>query len=1763
MSKSFSFEEASQPVGFSFEEALGETPFVEKTQNPLKGALGRAAGLTGSFVEAVAEVGERVGDYIEKKVPISQALGLISEEELKEKQLQPLFDIASGLKKYEKDIGYAPSTKLKDLGENPLKTVPFIAERVISSSPDMAAAVASAPAYIMARTKEILDERVKNDNKTLDDATVGDVAAAAGAAAVEATLERFATKGLLKKGGAEAKTTAGRVGKEAGVQSGTEAAEETAAYAGETVGTKKGFSFEEAGERALEGAIVGGGLGATVQGGKEVFGQRPQEIKDPRISEAIGKFGAEETQDERGTGQVGADAGRTEPSIPVPPRGDEATTESVIAQTTGLGTDIQPAGQPAGGAGEGDAALAQQTPTEAQAPAQPALRSFRAPDPQAPATPATTEVTPAEQSYESLFKTYTKDPSFYEKYGEVKSVAKQDYATASDSIKKLESKNQELFSYLKQSGIEPSEYLAAGSSKTFEGLNQEQKDALTLLGQGISEIQSTVSDIRFYETELAKAQEQAKTKEKVEGEEKPEEKENIQGVQRRIEGNRQAKLLREKFAADQKALATRVDAGVSNADRFLQDPTTYDRRDDAVVDYDTGEVTPGRALMFSRQAEEKVKGSKKADVEAIVKDLISDWENAPRIEVVQSISELPPDVQQQIKREGVNPKGLYVTKTKDVFLIADNLVNRTDTIMTAVHEAIGHFGMRSILGDKRDAVMREIYKGNKEVRDAVDELRKGDPKMSLELAVEEVMAEMAYTSLQKYYSKKRLETSKPLRQLMQIIRRVLSQFPGIRMNAVSDLDVMELIANASRFVRKGEIKYDRFTEGKVREAAPTKKEPAEDKVALTRFTGRAGAGRVAPVQTPPTWEKATSYLNPKNLMGQKTPARQLLLKTFTLRMLKDMVGDSLNGVKNAITVTERMATTRNQIMKTGGEILDKKIFDLNKKDPDQLRLLGEIAVEATRRGIDPDTQTGKDLALDNAWRLMTDDAKKTYRAIRGFYEDQINGIIGDLKDRIREVYADNAQKQAEALAAIDSEFTSKLTKPYFPLRRFGNYWFQVGSDTNKEFYMFESEFDRNFWMKERQKELEAAGRTEEIKSGNSIREGADSANNAMADSEVFKKIDSMFDSIVTPGRDPNAIKDELKDSLKQLVYLTLPQNNFRRMFINRKGIQGASTDIPRVFSGSVVNIAYQRARLKHSSEYYNAVNGAFGELEGMPSGNQKNFLTDVAMELESRTGHVLGVEPTTPAHKAANLATQFTFLWMLTAPASALVNVLGAGSIGGSYIGARYGYLKTTNKMLQYMKLHTKTIPKAREGTTIFPTLEKSTELNDLQKAAYERFLHDNAIDVTLQHDLAGVSEKPSQFYTGTMNKAVQAMSSLFHNSERASREVLSMAAFDLAYEKAKADGRSGDAAFEFAIQEAKDLVMMSVGDFTRASKPPALTGPVTKIVFQFKQYSLLMTYNLLRNAYVGLKPRRNATAEEKAAAKEARRRMAGVLGTTFLFAGLKGMPIFTVGMMAIEVFSMLPMFDDEDEIENGEEWLYGYLEDTVGADSAQALMRGVVSKATNVALTERTSLDLADLWFRDSGNQKTNEDEARAWLINLMGPTVSLGLSVPKAVDLASSGQTDRALETLMPTVARSVMISARYAEEGAKTARGVVIKPEEDITYTDLFVRGLGFTPDDIMQKQKELIARKGIQQKIELKRERILTGLFIALDSDDDELYDKFMEKLDEFNDKYPEVAIKQEQLQRSLQQRIKDRVLQQELGGVDKKLYERLSEEVRER
>jgi len=249
-----------------------------KTSNPFKGLAARGASILGEGIEGVARVAEKYGDKLETAIPLSN----LSPDEIKNnRQLEPLFGWADSLKNWGKDIGYEPSTKLNELSSNPLKAVPFIAERVISSSPDMAAAVVAMPAYVASRTNEILNDRIKNDEKTLDDVTVSDVASAAGAAILEASLEKFATKGLLKGKGVTGKTAGTRIAKEVGIQSGTEAVEEGVGYLGGTAGTKKGVDTNELAQSMLEGAIVGTGLGGGVQAGKEYVNRPKAKVEAP------------------------------------------------------------------------------------------------------------------------------------------------------------------------------------------------------------------------------------------------------------------------------------------------------------------------------------------------------------------------------------------------------------------------------------------------------------------------------------------------------------------------------------------------------------------------------------------------------------------------------------------------------------------------------------------------------------------------------------------------------------------------------------------------------------------------------------------------------------------------------------------------------------------------------------------------------------------------------------------------------------------------------------------------------------------------------------------------------------------------------------------------------------------------------------------------------------------------------------------------------------------------------------------------------------------------------------------------------------------------------------------------------------------------------------------------------------------------------------------------------------------------------------------
>ena len=252
--------------------------------------LSRGSALSADIMEGVG----RTGDYV------STSLG--GKARYKE-GVTSLKKWTDDFRKYSESLGYAPEHKVADVVRDPTKFVPFFIERLASSAPDMMALASPTTwgAYLTGKTNEKLNEILKNDGRTLEQATVGDVSQAFGVAAASSAMEAYATRRLISPGGVTPGTTRlQRVGNEAAIQGLTEGLQNQLEYVGTRVGTKTPIKADEAQEQIVEGLLVGKGLGAGVQGAKEAvrpFTSKqieaiPEPLPEPTQEETVAPIGA-------------------------------------------------------------------------------------------------------------------------------------------------------------------------------------------------------------------------------------------------------------------------------------------------------------------------------------------------------------------------------------------------------------------------------------------------------------------------------------------------------------------------------------------------------------------------------------------------------------------------------------------------------------------------------------------------------------------------------------------------------------------------------------------------------------------------------------------------------------------------------------------------------------------------------------------------------------------------------------------------------------------------------------------------------------------------------------------------------------------------------------------------------------------------------------------------------------------------------------------------------------------------------------------------------------------------------------------------------------------------------------------------------------------------------------------------------------------------------------------------------------------------------
>lgn len=905
----------------------------------------------------------------------------------------------------------------------------------------------------------------------------------------------------------------------------------------------------------------------------------------------------------------------------------------------------------------------------------------------------------------------------------------------------------------------------------------------------------------------------------------------------------------------------------------------------------------------------------------------------------------------------------------------------------------------------------------------------------------------------------------------------------------------------------------------------------------------------------------------------------MLLSFLNLRQLGKAAGKVLPQMMDYYRKTSEMLTFRDNRLVRAAQLVERWDKWAN-ESPAEGKALSTVLLKARLTGLRPtrdeDLKRITDQEFLNAWnKIKGTEGAQIFKEIDRFFRTSAQLYFNALGKRIRNSI-ENKQARRLAFDLIKAEYNKfKQGGFYFPFARFGDYWVSFKYLNNTPaYYMFESQADqRNFIEKNVTPRLQS----NEIKDFKSGTKTSQMMSDGVAMSEFITKLMDIVDNDVQmtvfddAGGNTTA-KSKLKDDIWQL-YLTMgPDLSVQKHFIHAKKVEGYSVDALRAFSESAFHGTYHLARITYGGDLDRIVLDARNLQNNEPSNERGRFLEELQrhhMDFSSPQG----------GNQYVSALTNFGFMFYLSAPASAIVNISQVPIVAAPYMASFFK--KSHLYTLRKLGAAASEFLASRKGTTFdLPAylLEQSknkaisTEERARYKSEYEainRLL--GTLNRTQTLSLAGIAERPSALFATGIKGAMRtkaltkyqkvriALGYMFNQAELFNRQVTALAAYRMALEATNRDG-SLKYNKDTAVEVARDVVDETHFEYAAETKARFMRGPVGQLVFQFMNYSQQMTALLAtslkhavymdKNELARLeaiaadknkseaerKEAREAIEDMKDIQREARKRLAGIMFMTGVFSGYEGLPFV---FWAIESV-MNAFFGDDDEPYNFRLEAKQGLAELFGDNVARMFSTGIISEITQMDWASRTSLN--GLWFRENVTSKDEAEWLRNQLVDALGPAVGMFVGVAEGLKKINDGYTMRGIETMLPPIIKDGFKSYRYATEGATTLRGDPIVA--DVGIHGILVQLLGFTPQEVARAQEARGEILSIVGQLDRKRSNLMNRLWIAHRTGDTSAYDEIGEEIIEFNSKNPNEEISEETIRRSFaqRQRISDRAVQ---------------------
>ena len=974
-----------------------------------------------------------------------------------------------------------------------------------------------------------------------------------------------------------------------------------------------------------------------------------------------------------------------------------------------------------------------------------------------------------------------------------------------------------------------------------------------------------------------------------------------------------------------------------------------------------------------------------------------------------------------------------------------------------------------------------------------------------------------------------------------------------------------------------------------------------------------------------------------------------ILPTLTTDDITRWIGDKIVNINNVNDAVQDMAGMRSKMIRELAEQVPSWV-EFNRKSEKGGELLSDVMHAATLEQVDPDKHKTLADALQNDVELKRLERAHADPKLKGKEKSAAAGLITKRKNQLTKVYAlwvplgkiakgkgyeiyrmardkyeetfrlheqlltekiassdvpgdinDASTQKGKLMASIAKTFQdAKRLGIYFPLMRYGNFWFSVGKGQSGEFYMFESAAARNNFVDIRVEELQKAGNkgtkdemiaASEIDFGDNLRQ---MRAETVASSQMLKGIFEILDK--------NKLTDieALKDQVYQMYLMTLPEQDMRTRFTHRQGKKGFGSDALRNFITSQHTAANQLSRLAYSDKIRNALGSAYAELKGNPDKLRLNaFIDEIALRVGAELMPQVAGEFNLDA--LASGGNQVVFFYMLTSPRSALVQMTQLPIVGLPILQAEYGYTESTKAFARYSFLFNKlgTSKKDANGNVITewgqPSINDSKYVNKHPDPAYRKALKAaweaaNNRDIfmsTYAADMTSRSKTSSSEYDGWISRGFRSTinftSGAFHHLERISRETMYMASFELEFAKLKKEGVSDAEATKQGIKKATKLTYDALFNYTQYNKPRFMKKGLMRIPTQFMTYPLQMTSYLTRNFFAMFL---KLPAKDR---KDAAVKFFGTLGMTGLFSGVVGLPLYSVIMGAAEGVRelMRPDMegDDEDEYYDDDDegnplgkrsldlWFReSFIPDFFGEGSSLAKALGLTDEQALMlqrsvkmgpisALTDRNigaSTSLNNLFFTDDVAAESSKEAFQQMLVSATGPLGGMTEQVFAAFDDFNNGHINRGVEKILPAFLRGSATSYRLHSEGLQTRQGDEIRSPEWYTTAKLVTQALGFQSTETAEIQKKSFIARQMLEKIKKERKETLDKLDLAVRRYDEDASDANGKKLDDafeavevYNYKNSPLPIEGDTIRTSLRNRAERRAVSIEGLSVNRK------------